>query len=99
MKYLLIYYFLQVPTGIDSSRVNIPQSNPDSILSGVLTVVYTLTGAIAVIMLIISGYMYVMSGGNAETVKKAKNGILYSVIGIIVIVSAFTITQFVTGRV
>ena len=95
MKYLFIYYMAQA---IDAGRVDIPNVNPDNILNGVLNLVYFLTGAAAVIALIISGYMYVTSSGNAQMVEKAKNGIIYSIIGIIVVASAFTITQFVIGR-
>lgn len=98
MKYLLVYYLTNTFANISASEVNIPRADPDGILSGILNLTYMLTGAAAVIALIISGWMYVMSNGNAQTVEKAKNGILYSIIGIIVVASAFTITQFVIGR-
>ncbi|MNL79813.1 hypothetical protein D3C87_2065000 [compost metagenome] len=52
----------------------------------------------AVIVIIIAGFIYTTSGGDAGAVKKAKNMVLYSVVGIVVIALAFVITQFVAGR-
>jgi type IV secretory pathway VirB2 component (pilin) len=71
----------------------------NAVLSGILSTVYTAAGIIAVIAIIISGYMYTTSNGNPENVRKAKNGIIYSVIGLVIIFSAATITWFVLGRV
>lgn len=55
-------------------------------------------GALAVIMLIFGGIKYTLSGGNAESVKNAKNTILYAVIGIVVAVLAFAAVNFVVGQ-
>lgn len=71
------------------------QSN-DFINTIVNTLLYIL-GAIAVIMIIVGGIMYVTSGGDAGNVKKAKDTILYSVIGLIVAILAFTIINFVVA--
>lgn len=57
-----------------------------------------LIGATSVIVLVIAGIRYVVSGGNAEGVKNAKNSILYAVIGIIVAVSGYAIVNFVLGQ-
>jgi len=51
-----------------------------------------------VIVIIISGFMFVTAGSDSNTVTKSKNAILYSVIGLVVIMSAFVITQFIIGR-
>lgn len=98
MKDFIGYQIISLMAQIDASKVGLPQSNPDTVLTGVLNLVYMITGVVAVIALIVSGFMYVASNGNAETVKKAKNGIIYSIIGLIVVASAFTITHFVMGR-
>lgn len=98
MKDFIGYQLIALMANIDASKVGLPQSKPDAVLTGVLNLVYMITGVVAVVALIISGFMYVASSGNAETVKKAKNGIIYSIIGLIVVASAFTITHFVMGR-
>lgn len=57
-----------------------------------------IVGAVAVIMLIVGGLRYVLSGGNKEAVEGAKNTILYAIIGIIVAILAFAAVQFVIGQ-
>jgi len=69
------------------------------ILNGVLTTVYWAGGVTAVIVIIISGIMYATSEGDANKVQRAKNGILYSIVGLVLIIMAFTITHFVIGRI
>ena len=51
----------------------------------------------AVLVIIFAGYMYVTSGGDPAAVTKAKNAILYSVVGLVIVALAFVITQFVIG--
>lgn len=52
-------------------------------------------GAISVIMIIIGGLRYVISGGNATAVTAAKNTILYAIVGVIVALLAYAIINFV----
>jgi hypothetical protein len=52
-------------------------------------------GALSVIMLIIGGLRYLLSGGNGAAVTAAKNTILYAIIGIIVAMLAYAIVHFV----
>lgn len=58
-----------------------------------------LVGAIAVVMLIVGGLRYVLSGGNSSNVEAAKNTIFYAIIGIVVAILAFAIVNFVIGGV
>ena len=64
-------------------------------LGNILNVVYLIAGAIAVLMIVIAGINFTTSAGDANKAAKAKNTILYSVIGIVIISSAFAITNFV----
>lgn len=52
-------------------------------------------GAIAVIMIIIGGIRYVVSGGDSTSITGAKNTILYAVIGLVVAILAYAIVNFV----
>lgn len=58
------------------------------------TVLY-IVGVVAVIMLIIGGIKYVISGGDAKKVTDAKNTVLYAIIGLIIAFLAFAIVNFV----
>lgn len=70
-----------------------------SIFQTVADTLIFLVGAIAVIMLIIGGLMYVLSQGNKDSITNAKNTILYAIIGIVVAVLAFAAVRFVAGQV
>jgi len=77
---------------------NIPTTSAEVVLNTALNSVYMIAGIVAVIVIIIAGYMYVTSQGDSAAVTKAKNAILYAVIGLVVIILAFSITWFVIGR-
>ena len=58
------------------------------------TILY-IVGIIAVIMLIIGGIKYVVSGGDSKKVTDAKNTVLYAIIGLVIAFLAFAIINFV----
>lgn len=58
------------------------------------TILY-IVGIIAVIMLIIGGIKYVVSGGDSKKVTDAKNTVLYAIIGLVIAVFAYAIVNFV----
>lgn len=58
------------------------------------TILY-IVGIIAVVMLIIGGIKYVISGGDAKKVTDAKNTILYAIIGLVISFFAYAIVNFV----
>lgn len=88
----------QLPVGDDPSKVNIPALSADTVFENILNLVYFGTGVIAVIVLVIAGYMYATARGNTEKTSNARRLILYSLSGIIVVIAAFAITGFITGR-
>lgn len=63
----------------------------------VTNILLFIVGAIAVIMLIIGGIRYVVSGGDQAAVTAAKNTILYAIVGIIVAILAYAAVNFVTS--
>lgn len=75
--------------------LSIPRANTDGAIESVLSFVFVLAGIISVIMIIIGGYWYVLSAGDPQKVKKGKDTILYSVIGLVISVSAWSIIGFV----
>ena len=58
------------------------------------TILY-IVGIIAVIMLIIGGIKYVLSGGDGKKVTDAKNTVLYAIIGLVISFFAYAIVNFV----
>jgi len=68
-------------------------------VKGVLNVVFTLIGIVAVIVMIIGAVYYMISQGEPKKIEKAKNTIMYALIGLIVTLSAFAITNFIISAV
>lgn len=82
----------------DSTSVNnIPTLSASDFITNALNITYYLLGAIAVIMIIVAGITYVISAGNSSAVAKAKNTITYAIVGLIVVILAFVITNYVVG--
>ncbi len=55
-------------------------------------------GAVAVLMIIVGGFRYVLSGGDASQTKSAKDTILYAIIGVIIAIMSYAIVNFVVVR-
>src|SRR5690606_385058 len=71
---------------------------PSGIVTKATQLIVFATGAIAVIMVIIGGFKYVVSGGDSNGIQSAKNTILYSLIGLVVAIFAQVIVSFVLAR-
>ena len=67
----------------------------EGLFKQITNVLLFIIGAISVIMLIIGGIRYVVSGGDSSAVTSAKNTILYAVIGIVVAILAYAMVNFV----
>lgn len=65
----------------------------------ILSWIVGLLGIVAVVVIIMGGVSYMTSAGDAGKVKKAKDTILYGIIGLIVAALAFAIVNFVIGGV
>jgi len=65
------------------------------IFTTISNIMMFIIGALSVLMLIIGGLRYVISGGDASAVTKAKNTILYAIVGLIVALLAYAAINFV----
>lgn len=75
-----------------------PSPNEATALDTILKVTFAVIGALAVIFIIIGGFQYVLSGGDSNNTNRAKETILYAVVGLIISLLAFTIVDFVVGQ-
>ena len=73
-------------------------TNEDSAILLTLNFVYVMAGIVCVVVLIVSGYLFVTARGDPSQMKRAKDSIRSAVIGIVVVSVAFTVTQFILGR-
>ena len=68
-------------------------------ISNIINAVIGILGLVCVIIMIIGGVNYMTSSGDAGRVKKAKDTILYGLIGLIICVLAFAIVNFVLANI
>jgi hypothetical protein len=81
------------------SSGDLPQTPADAAsIQNVLGIAFGVIGAFALLMITVSGLRYVLSAGDPEKIARAKNGIIYSLVGIGVAVSAEAIVLFVAGN-
>jgi Ni,Fe-hydrogenase I cytochrome b subunit len=85
---------------VDASSLGIPKPNGGSdsgFIASVLLPVYFWAGVVAVIVIVVAGFMYTTSGGDPSKLTRAKNAILGAVIGLIFVLMAFVVTSIVLG--
>jgi hypothetical protein len=89
---------LSIYDGVNSAKgSNVPTElfGPGSIITTIVNILLFIVGALSVIMLIIGGLRYAISGGNASTVTAAKNTILYAIVGLVIALLSYAAIQFV----
>ncbi len=67
-------------------------------VSTILNIISFIAAFIAVITLIVGGLRYVTSQGDANAVKKAKDNILYAIIGVVIVAFSQILVKFVLSR-
>lgn len=68
----------------------------ETFIKSVIQVLVTLAGLIAAGFFVWGGVGYITSSGNPETLDRSKKTILYSAIGLAVVLGAFVITNVVS---
>lgn len=84
---------LTIPT------INILEKNidPQQVVIRMITLALFFIGALAFVFVIWGGILFVTSGGDAEKTTKARNTLLYAIIGIIVVVLAYAIVTWASN--
>jgi len=69
----------------------------DNTFTTLINAAAIIAGTICVLLILIGGFRYIVSGGESGGVQGAKNTILYALIGLIVVVVARTLVVVVLG--
>jgi hypothetical protein len=97
---MIILHIYNVATSINpGSLPKVDTGNSSSTISTVLGIVFAIAGALALLMITVSGLRYVLSAGNPERASKAKDGIIYALVGLVIAITAEAIVTFVVNRV
>lgn len=74
---------------------SLPNVNADQDrISAALTIAFSITGAIALLIITLAGFKYITTQGNPQEVAKAKNAIIYALVGLVISILAVAIVQF-----
>ena len=65
----------------------------------VINIVLYLVGAIALLMLVYGGFMYIISGGNEDTIEKAKKILTYAIVGVVVVIISYVVVNFLVAEI
>ncbi len=77
---------------------NTGETQVNGIIKTIVEVLLTAVGAISIIMIVIGGIMFTLSSGDAQKAAKARNTVLYAVVGLAVSLFASAIVNFVFNR-
>lgn len=77
---------------VEKKDVDIPTAEDSNVVGKILNTVYSITGVLAVLMIVICGIMIITSDGDAQKVATARRGIIYALVGLLIVLSAFIIT-------
>lgn len=69
------------------------------LIKNVVNIMLFVLGAAAVIMVVVGGIKYTVSGGDSSAVKSAKDTILYAIVGVVVAVLAYAIVNFIIDNI
>ncbi|HVV66484.1 MAG TPA: pilin [Candidatus Saccharimonadales bacterium] len=94
----LFIYLHSIAT--DISPGGLPRANADSSnITSLLNYAFAIIGGLAVIMIVVSGLRYILSSGDPQRMSKAKNGVIYALVGLVVAITAEAIVSFIGGQI
>ncbi len=73
-------------------------AGPDKV-QVMLGIVFTIIGALSLLMFTVGGFRYVASQGDPQATAKAKGTLIYALVGLLVSMSAIAIVTFVLERI
>ena len=76
-----------------------PIKTPQELLGQILNGMFGIIGSLALVMFIFGGLVWMTSAGNPEKVKKGRDILVWSAIGLFVIFSSYALVRFVLSSI
>lgn len=73
-------------------------SDPRDMASQVISIVLGFLGIVAVVIILLGGFRWMTAGGNEDRVSEARKLIAAGIIGLVIVLAAFGIAQFVLDQ-
>lgn len=84
---------------LSGSGASNPITGPDGIVTKGLQIFVIVLGLTAVVVLMINAVRFITSGGDANSTKTARNGVLYAAIGLVIALSGQLIVSLVISKI
>ncbi|MBU1160241.1 pilin, partial [Patescibacteria group bacterium] len=81
--------------GETNSSTGGPTVGAHAFIAKIIKIALGLLGIIFVVLLVISGFKYMTAGGNEEQIKESLGTIKHAVVGLIIVLLAYSITYYV----
>jgi len=80
---------------VNASTFGLPNVDLITFISRLVRIFLSLVVLIVILMIILSGFKWMLSGGDDEKIKKARSSFINSIIGLIIIFISYAIVSFV----
>jgi len=85
--------------GATANVAGLKKAEPAAVIGSIIGYALSFIGIIFMVLVLYGGYLWMTSFGNEQKVEKAKELIIGAVIGLVIIVAAYTITTFVVNSI
>jgi hypothetical protein len=88
-------------TGVNAvnNSIKLGQEDPRTVVGRIINIAIMFLGVIAVGIIIVAGFKWMMAGGEEEKINDAKNLLKNGVIGLIIVLSSWGIATFILERI
>ncbi len=80
------------------AEIALPTEDPRIVAARIIRVVLGFLGIVALVIVLYGGFVWMTAAGNEERITKAKKILVNGVIGLVIIIMAFSITSFVINK-
>jgi len=86
-------------TATDVQPLGLPRTGANNnSIEIIIRIVLAIAGALALLIITLSGFRYITSAGDPQKMSKAKNGIVYALIGLVIAILAQSLVAFVVTK-
>ena len=88
----------QIKSGASAAELQ-DAADPRRMIAWIIAVLLGTVGMVFLVLIVVGSYWYITSHGDEERITKARNTIRAAIIGLVIIMIAYSITKFVVPRI
>jgi len=86
---------MQTKTSMFAAGAGLKSTSPGILIVNIIRIALSILATIFLVLIIISGFQWMTSGGDNEKIKKARSRIINAVIGLAIIAFSYVITSLI----